>query len=622
MLISLSQISETCCILLIPFFMKRYGIKNVMLIAMMAWVLRFGLFALGNPGSGVWMFILSMIVYGVAFDFFNISGSLFVEQNTDTKQRSSAQGLFMLMTNGIGATIGTLSAQAVVNAYTVDGVTQWAACWYVFAGYALVVAVAFALIFRPKTKSTMKNNPKDIARVNSMLTDCVELKLHDVVCIVGADELRLMILTDSVGKRQISAICDRAVEKELVFRMHKTDCQGRLPEVLCSLMPGLCRDDYALYVYDITDGTYHVHLVNRRTAEETEIRITDAVLLSMVANIPLLTSHAFFEKQALPFDQAKGKLRMPVNAMTTEQLREHIKRAVADEYYEDAANIKRNWRSAARSKVPRRPHNERSPILLCAPGGTARRAAQRGGTPRRARAAAGGGRRDLPHRRRRQFSALHHHAGGTPPLRLPRGGDAGPAAHVARPHPSGHCPDQGHGAHGVDGGEGHRGGMGRGELPRHAVSERRSLRADRIDKIVVAAMKQSRKAWKPVVNEMASFRAFVDAHQEGRRFICHCYPEIVRQDFFDAITAQQGDAAGASDDITVLVGPEGDFSVEEVRYALDRGYESVSLGKSRLRTETAGLTAVVMASWPAAGSAPTSSGKTKKANRPFKRVLL
>ena len=152
MLISLSQISETCCILLIPFFMKRYGIKNVMLIAMMAWVLRFGLFALGNPGSGVWMFVLSMIVYGVAFDFFNISGSLFVEQNTDTKQRSSAQGLFMLMTNGIGATIGTLSAQAVVNAYTVDGVTQWAACWYVFAGYALVVAVAFALIFRPKTK--------------------------------------------------------------------------------------------------------------------------------------------------------------------------------------------------------------------------------------------------------------------------------------------------------------------------------------------------------------------------------------------------------------------------------------------------------------------------------------
>lgn len=150
MLISLSQMSETVCILLIPFFMKRFGIKNVMLIAMFAWVLRFGLFGAGNPGSGVWMFILSMIVYGVAFDFFNISGSLFVDKSTDSEIRSSAQGLFMLMTNGIGATIGTLCAQQVVNYYTIDGVTEWQSCWYIFAAYALVVGIAFALIFRPK----------------------------------------------------------------------------------------------------------------------------------------------------------------------------------------------------------------------------------------------------------------------------------------------------------------------------------------------------------------------------------------------------------------------------------------------------------------------------------------
>jgi len=149
-LISLSQISETCCILLIPFFMKRFGIKNVMLIAMFAWVLRFGLFGLGNPGNGVWLFVLSMIVYGVAFDFFNISGSLFVDKSTDVHMRSSAQGLFMLMTNGIGATVGTLSAQAIVNHFTADGVTDWQTCWYVFAAYALVVGVAFALVFRPK----------------------------------------------------------------------------------------------------------------------------------------------------------------------------------------------------------------------------------------------------------------------------------------------------------------------------------------------------------------------------------------------------------------------------------------------------------------------------------------
>ena len=159
-LISLSQISETCCILLIPFFMKRYGIKNVMLIAMFAWVLRFGLFGLGNPGSGVWMFVLSMIVYGVAFDFFNISGSLFVDKSTDPSIRSSAQGLFMLMTNGIGATIGTLGAQAVINAYTHGEVVNdnfytvgnWQTCWFIFAGYALVVGVLFALIFKDTTK--------------------------------------------------------------------------------------------------------------------------------------------------------------------------------------------------------------------------------------------------------------------------------------------------------------------------------------------------------------------------------------------------------------------------------------------------------------------------------------
>ena len=125
-----------------------------MLIAMFAWVLRFGLFGLGNPGGGVWMFILSMIVYGVAFDFFNISGSLFVNNETDEKIRSSAQGLFMIMTNGIGATIGTLGAQAVVNRFVFSQQTAeaqtagWSTAWLLFAAYALVVAVAFALVFK------------------------------------------------------------------------------------------------------------------------------------------------------------------------------------------------------------------------------------------------------------------------------------------------------------------------------------------------------------------------------------------------------------------------------------------------------------------------------------------
>ena len=155
-LISLSQLSETLCILLIPFALKKFGIKRVMLIAMFAWVLRFGLFGLGNPGGGVWMFILSMIVYGVAFDFFNISGSLFVNNETDEKIRSSAQGLFMIMTNGIGATVGTLGAQAVVNHFVLTQQTAeaqtagWSTAWLLFAAYALVVGIVFALVFKYK----------------------------------------------------------------------------------------------------------------------------------------------------------------------------------------------------------------------------------------------------------------------------------------------------------------------------------------------------------------------------------------------------------------------------------------------------------------------------------------
>ena len=156
-LISISQISETLGILLIPVAMRLFGIKRVMLIAMFAWVLRFGLFGAGNPGSGVWMLILSMIVYGVAFDFFNISGALYTNMRTSEKLQNSAQGLFMLMTNGIGATIGTLSAQAVVNHFVYNAAEpNWSAAWYVFAAYALVVAFLFMILFKAPKDITQK----------------------------------------------------------------------------------------------------------------------------------------------------------------------------------------------------------------------------------------------------------------------------------------------------------------------------------------------------------------------------------------------------------------------------------------------------------------------------------
>ena len=147
-LISISQISETLFILTIPFFLQRFGIKIVMLISILAWVFRFGLFAVGDPGAGLWMLVLSMIIYGMAFDFFNISGSLYVDREADSTIRASAQGLFMVMTNGLGAFIGSMAAGMVVDHYTVDGVKDWQSIWFAFAGYALVLGLAFPFLFK------------------------------------------------------------------------------------------------------------------------------------------------------------------------------------------------------------------------------------------------------------------------------------------------------------------------------------------------------------------------------------------------------------------------------------------------------------------------------------------
>lgn len=151
-IMSISQISETLFILAIPFFLRRFGIKTVMLISMLAWTLRFGLFAYGDPGPGLWMIVLSCIVYGMAFDFFNISGSLFVEGQSDPSIRASAQGLFMLMTNGIGAVLGSSISGLVIEAFFThpDQSKDWHGIWMTFASYSLIVAVLFMLLFRHK----------------------------------------------------------------------------------------------------------------------------------------------------------------------------------------------------------------------------------------------------------------------------------------------------------------------------------------------------------------------------------------------------------------------------------------------------------------------------------------
>lgn len=154
-LISISQISETVFILTIPFFLKKFGIRNVMLMSIFAWVFRFALFAIGDPGPGLYLLILSMIVYGMAFDFFNISGSLFVEKEADINIRASAQGLFMLMTNGVGAYLGGTISGWVVDYFTIDGIKDWQSIWFTFAGYALVLGIIFPLAFRYKHKGAI-----------------------------------------------------------------------------------------------------------------------------------------------------------------------------------------------------------------------------------------------------------------------------------------------------------------------------------------------------------------------------------------------------------------------------------------------------------------------------------
>lgn len=171
-IMSISQVSETLFILAIPFFLKRFGIKKVMLISMFAWFFRFGLFAYGNPGDGLWMIILSCIVYGMAFDFFNISGSLFVESQTDPSIRASAQGLFMMMTNGVGAVLGSSISGIIIDQFYTnpDNSKDWQGIWTSFSLYALAVAILFMFLFKHK---------HDPAEVNQQLHEEPKLIIEE-----------------------------------------------------------------------------------------------------------------------------------------------------------------------------------------------------------------------------------------------------------------------------------------------------------------------------------------------------------------------------------------------------------------------------------------------------------
>lgn len=162
MIMSISQISETLFILTIPFFMNKFGIKKVILYSIIAWVLRFGLFSFGNPGDGLWMIVLSCIIYGMAFDFFNVSGSLYIEQNVSPNIRSSAQGMFTMMVNGIGAVLGSLiSGYAIQKFYIIDNITQqkdWPGIWMSFTIYSIILGILFVIFFRENHSQSPKES--------------------------------------------------------------------------------------------------------------------------------------------------------------------------------------------------------------------------------------------------------------------------------------------------------------------------------------------------------------------------------------------------------------------------------------------------------------------------------
>ncbi|MBG6031867.1 nucleoside permease [Proteus hauseri] len=157
-LLSVSQMAEVAFILAIPFFLKRFGIKKVMLISMIAWTLRFGLFAYGDPSPwGFVLLMLSMIVYGCAFDFFNISGSIYIENEVKPEIRASAQGLFMTMVNGVGAYAGSILSGMVVDHFTVNGIKDWQSIWLIFASYTLILAIVFIFAFKENKVRNYKN---------------------------------------------------------------------------------------------------------------------------------------------------------------------------------------------------------------------------------------------------------------------------------------------------------------------------------------------------------------------------------------------------------------------------------------------------------------------------------
>ena len=344
-LLSISQMSETLFILAIPFFLRHFGIKQVMLISMFAWVFRFGLFGFGDPGSGLWMLILSMIVYGMAFDFFNISGSLFVEQETSSSIRASAQGLFFMMTNGLGAIIGGYASGAVVDAFSVyaDGKLvsrEWPDIWFIFAAYALVIGILFALVFKYKHQRENKVELQVLNITNSQAQ-------------VGAFAL---LLGEVNGERQLPIIIGPAEAQATALYMKGVKTPRPLTHDLFMTIIGVLGASLLrVLIYKAKDGIFYSYIYLKKDEEIIRIdtRTSDAVGMAIRAECPILIYESILEQECLRISneerrhpeesdeeaEDEKKRDLPRN-VTSMSLEEALDQAIKDENYELAAKIR------------------------------------------------------------------------------------------------------------------------------------------------------------------------------------------------------------------------------------------------------------------------------------------
>lgn len=427
----------------------------------------------------------------------------------------------------------------------------------------------------------------------------VRLKFKGLSQILGSDNLVLAVLVDVAEQRQLVIPCDRHQAYQIRLRMDPNMLKERndlLPEVLAELMPFSFLLTYRFEIYALHEGKYMSCLRNTETGEKKNIRCTDGILLSLITGMEIYADRGLMTKQSAEYNPNFTQMAVPVNVITDKMLEESLRKAIENENYELASSLRdelkkrhpkgdkpkqtndRLMKETRFFYVPDAATETEMPMdealhalrVLRIKSGDEMFLMDGVGNFYRAEVTLAATKRCMYEVKevmpQQPAWRGHVHLAIAPTKMMDRiEWMAEKATEV---------------------------GFNELSFLNSQFSERKVMRTVRLDKIIVSAVKQSHKAWKPIVNQMVNFRDFINTPRKGRKFICHCYEEIEKKDLFTELTKACPDEDA---DVTVLIGPEGDFSIDEVRMAVKAGYESVTLGTSRLRTETAGLVAVTMA---------------------------